>query len=107
MRMQTVWRCQEQHRWKGDKTLAYVAVKGGEQAIEESLRRLTYERVRKGAGASAEQIEQGMRLLVDQVMSEGSLYDPALAALAIKQGEGSMEEAVFLLRSYRSTLPRK
>ena len=48
-----------------------------------------------------------MRLLVDQVMSEGSLYAPSLAALAIKQGEGSMEEAVFLLRSYRSTLPRR
>ena len=49
--------------------MAYVAVKGGEQAIEESLRRLKYERVKKGAGASVDQIEQGMRLLVDQVMS--------------------------------------
>lgn len=87
--------------------MAYVAVKGGEQAIEESLRRLKYERVKKGAGAGVDQIEQGMRLLVDQVMSEGSLYAPSLAALAIKQGEGSMEEAVFLLRSYRSTLPRR
>src|SRR5690606_25538877 len=29
-----------------------------------------------------------------------------LAALAIKQAEGSMEEAVFLLRAHRSTLPR-
>ncbi len=86
--------------------MAYVAVKGGAEAIEESIRRLKYERVKSGAGADASQIEQGMRLLVDQVMSEGSLYDPALAALAIKQGEGSMEEAVFLLRSYRSTLPR-
>ena len=79
--------------------MAYVAVKGGEQAIEESLRRLKYERVKKGAGAGVDQIEQGMRLLVDQVMSEGSLYAPSLAALAIKQREGSMEEAVFLLRS--------
>ena len=86
--------------------MAYVAVKGGAEAIEESIRRLKYERVKSGAGADASQIEQGMRLLVDQVMSEGSLYDPSLAALAIKQGEGSMEEAVFLLRSYRSTLPR-
>ena len=53
--------------------MAYVAVKGGEQAIEESLRRLKYERVKKGAGVGVDQIEQGMRLLVDQVMSEGSL----------------------------------
>ena len=57
--------------------MAYVAVKGGEQAIEESLRRLKYERVKKGAGAGVDQIEQGMRLLVDQVMSEGSLYAPS------------------------------
>src|SRR5690606_6872184 len=43
---------------------------------------------------------------VDQVMSEASLYEPYLAALAIKQSVGSMEEAVFLLRAHRSTLPR-
>jgi len=47
-----------------------------------------------------------MGQLVDQIMSEASLYNPYLAALAIKQAEGSMEEAVFLLRAHRSTLPR-
>ncbi|WP_144526391.1 carbon-phosphorus lyase complex subunit PhnI, partial [Bacillus pumilus] len=52
-------------------------------------------------------IEGGMRGLIDQIMSESSLYDETLAALAIKQAEGSPEEAVFLLRAYRSTLPRK
>lgn len=87
--------------------MAYVAVKGGEQAIEESVSRLTYERGKHGTVCDVQHIEHGLRLLVDQVMSEGSLYDRELAALAIKQGEGSMEEAVFLLRSYRSTLPRK
>lgn len=86
--------------------MAYVAVKGGAQAIDESIRRLKYERLKKGLGPNTLQIEQGMRLLIDQVMSEASLYDPSLCALAIKQAEGSMEEAVFLLRSYRSTLPR-
>ena len=47
-----------------------------------------------------------MRGLVDQVMSEASLYDAEIAALAIKQAEGSPEEAVFLMRAFRSTLPR-
>ena len=47
-----------------------------------------------------------MRALVDQVMSEASLYDEQMAALSIKQAEGSPEEAVFLMRAFRSTLPR-
>jgi len=52
------------------------------------------------------QIVQQMRLAVDRVMAEGSLYDPTLAALAIKQTEGDLVEAAFLVRAYRSTLPR-
>jgi alpha-D-ribose 1-methylphosphonate 5-triphosphate synthase subunit PhnI len=39
-------------------------------------------------------------------MSEGSLYDEELAALAIKQAAGDLVEAIFLLRAYRTTLPR-
>ena len=39
-------------------------------------------------------------------MSEGSLYDRELAALAIKQARGDLIEAIFLLRAYRTTLPR-
>jgi len=39
-------------------------------------------------------------------MSEGSLYAPELAALAVKQAEGDTMEAPFLLRAFRSTLPR-
>jgi alpha-D-ribose 1-methylphosphonate 5-triphosphate synthase subunit PhnI len=39
-------------------------------------------------------------------MAEGSLYDPDLAALAIKQSWGDLVEAIFLLRAYRTTLPR-
>ena len=33
-------------------------------------------------------------------------YDPNLAALAIKQARGDLIEAVFLIRAYRTTLPR-
>jgi len=87
--------------------MGYVAVKGGTRAIEESLQRIQYERLHGSKVLEVDAIEAGMRALVDQVMSESSLYSEELAALAIKQAEGSPEEAVFLLRAYRSTLPRK
>jgi len=86
----------------------YVAVKGGEKAIEASLRLLA--EARRGDPAvpelSLEQIKQQMTLAVDRVMTEGSLYDPDLAALAVKQARGDLIEAIFLLRAYRTTLPR-
>ncbi|MGM9919998.1 MAG: carbon-phosphorus lyase complex subunit PhnI [Bhargavaea sp.] len=86
--------------------MGYVAVKGGTEAIEASIDRLKYERLKGGKQVEVSAILSSMRLLIDQVMSEASLYSPELAALAIKQAEGSMEEAVFLLRAHRSTLPR-
>jgi alpha-D-ribose 1-methylphosphonate 5-triphosphate synthase subunit PhnI len=43
---------------------------------------------------------------VNRVMAEGSLYDADLAALAIKQARGDLIEAIFLIRAYRTTLPR-
>jgi alpha-D-ribose 1-methylphosphonate 5-triphosphate synthase subunit PhnI len=86
----------------------YVAVKGGAAAIENSWRLL--ERQRRGdAGVpelDVEQILQQLPLAVDRVMTEGSLYDRELAALAIKQAAGDLVEAIFLLRAYRTTLPR-
>ncbi|OIQ49869.1 Alpha-D-ribose 1-methylphosphonate 5-triphosphate synthase subunit PhnI [Pseudodesulfovibrio hydrargyri] len=86
----------------------YVAVKGGEQAIENAHRLMAEER--RGAQGvpelTVEQILQQMRLAVDRVMSEGALYDPWLAALAVKQARGDLVEATFLLRAYRTTLPR-
>ncbi|MGQ7890335.1 carbon-phosphorus lyase complex subunit PhnI [Paenibacillus sp. WC2504] len=87
--------------------MGYVAVKGGTRAIEQSLQRIQYERLQQGKVLDVSAIEAGMRGLVDQVMSESSMYSEQLAALAIKQAEGNPEEAVFLLRAYRSTLPRK
>ena len=86
--------------------MAYVAVKGGTEAIEESIKRLTFERVQSQELLEVKTIMATMRGMVDQVMSESSLYSEYLAALAIKQSEGNMEEAVFLLRAHRSTLPR-
>jgi alpha-D-ribose 1-methylphosphonate 5-triphosphate synthase subunit PhnI len=46
---------------------------------------------------SLAQIKQQMQLAVNRVMAEGSLYDPDLAALAIKQSWGDLVEAAFLL----------
>jgi alpha-D-ribose 1-methylphosphonate 5-triphosphate synthase subunit PhnI len=86
----------------------YVAVKGGERAIEASWRLLDL--ARRGDPAQPEmtvtQIRQQMRLAVARVMTEGSVYDEELAALAIKQAAGDLVEAIFLLRAYRTTLPR-
>jgi alpha-D-ribose 1-methylphosphonate 5-triphosphate synthase subunit PhnI len=86
----------------------YVAVKGGEQAIENAHRLMAEERWgdQNVPELTVEQILQQMRLAVDRVMSEGALYDPWLAALAVKQARGDLVEAVFLLRAYRTTLPR-
>jgi alpha-D-ribose 1-methylphosphonate 5-triphosphate synthase subunit PhnI len=86
----------------------YVAVKGGEQAIVTAHRLLAEDR--RGDPAVPEltldQITGQLRLAVDRVMTEGSCYDPWLAALAIKQARGDLIEAIFLLRAYRTTLPR-
>lgn len=87
--------------------MAYVAVKGGTAAIAASQDLILEKRVRKGTVLAVEAVQNGMAALVDQVMSEASLYSEEVAALAIKQAEGSPEEAVFLLRAFRSTLPRK
>lgn len=86
--------------------MGYVAVTGGQEAIEASLQHLTYERIKEGKFIDVETIRATMRGFLDQVMSESSLYSERLAALAMKQSEGNVEEAVFLLRAHRSTLPR-
>ena len=86
----------------------YVSVKGGERAIDNAHRWLAEER-RGDADVpelTLEQIAQQLSASVDRVMTEGSLFDRDLAALAIKQARGDLIEAVFLLRAYRSTLPR-
>jgi len=86
----------------------YVAVKGGERAIANAHALLAKE----GRGdPGLPRIEQAavagqLAVLVARVMTEGSLYDPELAARAILQAQGDALEAVTLVRSYRTTLPR-
>ncbi|MCL1927151.1 MAG: carbon-phosphorus lyase complex subunit PhnI [Syntrophorhabdaceae bacterium] len=86
--------------------MAYVAVSGGKEAIEESIKLLDFYKSGTEKDVEIEAIENKLSLLVDRVMSEAGLYSTRYAALALKQCEGSVEEAVFLLRAYRSTLAR-
>ncbi|MBK8084536.1 MAG: carbon-phosphorus lyase complex subunit PhnI [Devosia sp.] len=86
----------------------YVAVKGGEAAIA-NAHRLLADRRRGDRAVPAlrlDQIVEQLALGVDRVMAEGSLYDKELAALAILQARGDLIEAIFLVRAYRTTLPR-
>jgi alpha-D-ribose 1-methylphosphonate 5-triphosphate synthase subunit PhnI len=88
--------------------MAYVAVKGGERAIDAAHAWLAEDR--RGnpdiPELSVAAIGEQLGRAVDRVMAEGSCYDPGLAALAIKQAQGDLIEAAFLLRAYRTTLPR-
>ena len=86
----------------------YVAVKGGEQAIDAAHRLLDEERRgdRSVPSITLDQIAEQLTLAVDRVMNEGSLYDRELASLAIKQARGDLIEAIFLIRATRTTLAR-
>lgn len=86
----------------------YVAVKGGEKAIRNAHR--LFAAKRRGnpnvPGLGLSQIVEQLSFAVDRVMGEGSLFDRELAALAIRQAQGDLIEAIFLVRAYRTTLPR-
>lgn len=86
----------------------YVAVKGGEAAILATHELLA--ETRRGDPSvpeiEARQIREQMGLAVARVQCEGSLFDPELAAIALKQAQGDAVEAAFLIRAYRTTLPR-
>lgn len=79
----------------------YVAVKGGEKAIDAA--HALQESRRRGdtdlPELSVAQIEQQLNLAVDRVMTEGGIADRELAALALKQASGDNVEAIFLLRA--------
>jgi alpha-D-ribose 1-methylphosphonate 5-triphosphate synthase subunit PhnI len=89
--------------------MGYVAIKGGARAIAQA--EAAQDVLRTAQGESSEPltlaaIEHQLRLLTSRVISEGGLYHPQLAALAIKQMQGDTLEAAFALRAYRSTKPR-
>ncbi|MFA7494717.1 MAG: carbon-phosphorus lyase complex subunit PhnI [Acidithiobacillus sp.] len=92
--------------------MSYVAVKGGAAAIH-AAHSLVAEQLRCGSDAApraempdAATLRAHLRLGVDRVMAEASLYAPELAAQMLLQAQGDTVEAVFLLRAYRATLSR-
>jgi len=89
--------------------MGYVAIKGGGQAIDETKKVFDYLRTRQSEEVlplDSNIIENQLRLLHSRVISEGGVYHPRLASLAIKQSQGDTLEAAFALRAYRSTQPR-
>ncbi|MGP8321566.1 MAG: carbon-phosphorus lyase complex subunit PhnI [Methanosarcinaceae archaeon] len=86
--------------------MGYVLVKGGGEAIKNAESLVGWLRSRGANTITIAQVKDRMRLAVDQVMGEGGLYAPDIAALAIRQADGDLIEASFLVRAYRSTLPR-
>jgi alpha-D-ribose 1-methylphosphonate 5-triphosphate synthase subunit PhnI len=87
--------------------MGYVAVTAGEEIIERAEQLFEKQRVDDGSdNVDVAQIEDQFGRLTSQAMSEGGLYAPRLAALAVKQAQGDTVEAAFLLRAYRSTLER-
>jgi alpha-D-ribose 1-methylphosphonate 5-triphosphate synthase subunit PhnI len=87
--------------------MAYVSVTGGREAIREASKLVHHYRLEgSDESISVTMIEKQLRLLVDRIQSEGGMYAPEHAALALKQAEGDPSEAAFLVRAYRSTLPR-
>ncbi|WP_363466687.1 carbon-phosphorus lyase complex subunit PhnI [Halogeometricum borinquense] len=87
--------------------MGYVAVKAGEAVIRRAEELFEKRRLDgEDEPVDIEQVESQFGRLVGQVMSEGGLYAPKLAARAVKQAQGDAAEAAFLLRAYRSTLER-
>lgn len=87
--------------------MGYVAIKGGENAIENAAKLVEFQRLRSATTPlTVGQIRSQMRAAVDRIMGEGSLYAPEHAALALKQVEGCTLEGAFILRAYRATLKR-
>jgi alpha-D-ribose 1-methylphosphonate 5-triphosphate synthase subunit PhnI len=87
--------------------MGYVAVKGGTEAIHNASELAEFYRVRDNTTPiDVKQIRAQMRLAIDKVMGEGGIYAPEYAAIALKQAEGDVYEAAFILRAFRTTLQR-
>ena len=87
--------------------MGYVAVKGGTEAIHNASELAEFYRVKGNtAPIDIKQIRAQMRLAIDKIMGEGGIYAPEYAAIALKQSEGDVFEAAFILRAFRTTLQR-
>ncbi|MFI5136323.1 MAG: carbon-phosphorus lyase complex subunit PhnI [Sphingobacteriales bacterium] len=87
--------------------MGYIAVKGGTEAIHNASELAEFYRIKDNiTPIDIKQIRAQMRLAIDKVMGEGGIYAPEYAAIALKQAEGDVFEAAFILRAFRTTLQR-
>lgn len=85
--------------------MGYVAIKGGEEAIKNSLA-FYEEEINSYQNINLSFVENSLRYGIDKVMSEGSLYAKKLASLAILKSGGDLLNASFFLRAHRSSCAR-
>jgi alpha-D-ribose 1-methylphosphonate 5-triphosphate synthase subunit PhnI len=85
--------------------MGYVAIKGGEEAIENSLN-FYEETLQSSNKLKTEDVTSGLRFAVDKVMSEGSLYSKKLASIAIKKSAGDLLNAAFFFKSSQKFLSK-
>ncbi len=88
--------------------MGYVAVKGGTEAIANSIALVEFYRVKdETTPIEIGQLQAQFRLAIDKIMGEGSFYAPEYGALALKQVEGDVLEAAFIMRAFRATVSRQ
>lgn len=88
--------------------MGYYAVKGGTEAIENAKKLAEFYRLRgETRPIEIDQLRTQFRFALDKIMGEGSLYAPEHAAIALKQVEGDVFEAAFIMRAFRATLERR
>ena len=88
--------------------MGYVAVKGGTEAIANSIDLVEFYRIKdQTPPIQIQQLQGQFRLAIDKIMGEGSFYAPEYGALALKQVEGDVLEAAFIMRAFRATLSRR
>lgn len=88
--------------------MGYVAVKGGTEAIANSIDLVEFYRLKdQTPPIQISQLRAQFRLAIDKIMGEGSFYAPEYGALALKQVEGDVLEAAFIMRAFRATLSRR
>jgi len=85
--------------------MAYYAIKGGEEAIKNSLN-FYNDFTKNSEKIEDDDLIEAFTFSIDKVMSEGSLYSKKLASQAIKRSAGDLLNASFFLRAHRSSCQR-
>lgn len=85
--------------------MAYYAIKGGEEAIKNSLN-FYNDTTFEAQKFDDEDLIEAFTFSIDKVISEGALYSKKLASKAIKRSAGDLLNASFFLRAHRSSCQR-